>query len=487
VTLNSVFRCALGVLAVAPSLFAQAARRDALAEDTRHRIDSVFADVDRTTSPGCALGIYRDGEIAYARGYGMANLEHGIAITPRSVFDIGSTSKQFTATSIVLLAQDGKLSIDDDIRKYIPEIPQYQRPITIRMLLNHTSGIRDYLTLMELRGVNVDGVTTDRDALDLIVRQKATNFEPGSEYLYSNSGYFLLSQIVKRVSGMTLARFARARIFEPLGMRETHIHDDHTLIVPLRATGYSPRDGGGFRIDMSGFEQTGDGAVMTTVEDLLKWDGNFYQPVVGGADLLRNLHTQGILNSGKTIPYALGLMVADYRGVRRVSHGGAWAGYRAELMRFPEQHTSVAVLCNLGTSAPSARAARIADILLAGQLASASADASPPGRRTDSVNSSPRPGLSALQLQEYAGQFVVPELDVVLTVAVDSTGLTIRPPAGDAAFFRPLTSESFSSDQGLSVVFTRGRDRRITGFVLDAGRVRGIAAVRQPPVGASHR
>src|SRR6185503_13261523 len=165
-----------------------------------------------------------------------------------SVFDIGSTSKQFTATSIVLLAQDGKLALDDDVRKYIPEMPQYQRPITIRMLLNHTSGVRDYLTLMELRGVNVDGVTTDRDALDLIVRQNATNFEPGSEYLYSNSGYFLLSQIVKRVSGMTLARFARQRVFEPLGMRDTHIHDDHTLIVPLRATGYSPRDSGGFRI-----------------------------------------------------------------------------------------------------------------------------------------------------------------------------------------------------------------------------------------------
>lgn len=485
--LKLVSRCALGMLAVAAALPAQTPQLAPLSDNARHRIDSVFADVDRTSSPGCALGIYRAGEIAYARGYGMANLEHGIAITSRSVFDIGSTSKQFTAASIVLLAQDGKLALDDDIRKYIPEMPQYQRPITIRMLLNHTSGVRDYLTLMELRGVNVDGVTTDRDALDLIVRQKATNFEPGSEYLYSNSGYFLLSQIVKRVSRSTLARFASARIFEPLGMRETHIHDDHTLIVPLRATGYSPRDGGGFRIDMSGFEQTGDGAVMTTVEDLLKWDRNFYQPVVGGADLLRNLHTQGILNSGRTIPYALGLMIADYRGVRRVSHGGAWAGYRAELMRFPEQHTSVAVLCNLGTSAPSARAARVADILLASQLTPASPIASPSTSRADSVKAPPRPTLTALQLQQYTGQFVVPELDVVLTVAIDSTGLTIRPPSGDAAFFRPATPESFSSDQGLSVVFTRGRDRRVTGFVLDAGRVRGIAAVRQAPAGPSGR
>ena len=332
------------------------------------RIDSVFSDIDRTTSPGCAAAVYRDGKIVYARGYGMANLEHGIAISPRSVFDIGSTSKQFTAAAIALLAQDGKLSIDDDVRRFVPELPSYQRPVTLRHLLNHTSGIRDYLTLMSLRGENFDGVTTDDDALALILRQKATNFEPGSEFLYSNSGYFLLSVVVERVSGKSLARFAQERMFAPLGMAHTHFHDDHTLVTPLRATGYSPLPGGGFRIDMSGFEQTGDGAVYTTVEDLLRWDANFFEPAVGGRRLLDDLHTQGKLNDGKTLPYALGLFVDTYRGARRVRHGGAWAGYRADLLRFPAFHTSVAALCNFGTANPGEYADRIADIVLADRL-----------------------------------------------------------------------------------------------------------------------
>jgi CubicO group peptidase (beta-lactamase class C family) len=339
------------------------------------RIDSVFAGIDRTTSPGCAVAVYRDGRIAYARGYGMANLEHGIAISPRSVFDIGSTSKQFTAAAIALLAQDGKLSLDDDVRRFVPELPQYQRPVTLRHLLNHTSGVRDYLTLMSLRGENFDGVTTDDDALDLVVRQKATNFEPGAEFLYSNSGYFLLSVVVQRVTGHSLARFARERIFEPLGMTHTHFHDDHTFVTPLRATGYSPRPGGGFRIDMSGFEQTGDGAVYTTVEDLLRWDANFFEPKVGGPRLLDDLHTQGTRNDGRTLPYALGLFVDDYRGARRVRHGGSWAGYRADLLRFPTFHTSVAALCNLGATNPSAYADRVADIVLADRFAPATAAA----------------------------------------------------------------------------------------------------------------
>lgn len=187
---------------------AQSAAAQHLTPTDVRRVDSVFVALDRSNSPGCALAIYRDGAIAYTRGYGMANLEHAIAITPQTVFDIGSTSKQFAAAAMVLLAQDGKLSIDDEVRRYIPELPAYQKPVTIRHLLNHTSGLRDYLTLMQLHGTDFAGVTGDQEALDLIVRQQALNFEPGSEFLYSNSGFFLLSQIVKRVSGKTLAQFA---------------------------------------------------------------------------------------------------------------------------------------------------------------------------------------------------------------------------------------------------------------------------------------
>jgi CubicO group peptidase (beta-lactamase class C family) len=215
---------------------APAAAQETLSPALRARVDSVFAALNNNT-PGCALGVYRNGAIAYGRGYGIANLEHGIPITPATLFDIGSTSKQFTASAILLLAQEGKLSLDDEVRKWIPDLPDYGAPVTIRHLLHHTSGIRDYLTLMGMRFTSFDGVTTDRDAFELILRQKELNVPPGSEYLYSNSGYFLLGEIVKRASGQNLRAFATERIFTPLGMKATHFHDDHTMVVPLRATG----------------------------------------------------------------------------------------------------------------------------------------------------------------------------------------------------------------------------------------------------------
>lgn len=448
-----------------------------LPDSVAPRIDSVFARYDRTVSPGCALGVYREGKLLYGRGYGMANLEHAIAITPRTVFDIGSTSKQFTATAIALLAQDGKLTLDDDVRLHIPELPDYGKTITIRHLLNHTSGLRDYLTLMSLRGVNFDGVTTDRDAFDLIVRQKALNFEPGSEYLYSNSGFFLLSTIVKRASAKTLAEFAHERIFSPLGMRDTHFHDDHTRIVPERATGYEPASEGGFQIAMSGFEQTGDGAVMTTVEDLLKWDNNFYSPTVGGEQLLRDLHTTGVLSNGRVLTYALGLQVDEYRGLRRVRHGGSWAGYRADLVRFPDAKTTVACLCNLGSANPSALADRVADILLADRLGPATTTA--PGASPAAPSSKPAPyTIAAADLHRYAGTYYAPELDAAFVVAPDSDGVRVTTQGGESHRLAATARDTFSL-RGLTIVFGANRRGQPTAMTIDAGRVRGIRAERR--------
>src|SRR6267142_1486313 len=227
-------------------------------------LDEVFADLTKPGSPGCALGVYRDGKIIYANGYGLANLEENVAITPQSVFDIGSTSKQFSAASILLLEKQGKLSVNDDVQKYIPELPDYGQKITILHLLNHTSGLRDYLTLMELAGINTDSVTTDEDALQMILRQKALNFATGSEWLYSNTGFFLLSVVVKRVSGKTLREFAAENIFAPLAMTHSQYRDDHTSLIPNRAMAYEAKEkGGGYSLNVSYFEQTGDGAVHT--------------------------------------------------------------------------------------------------------------------------------------------------------------------------------------------------------------------------------
>ena len=340
-------------------------------------VDQVFADYGKD-GPGCALAVVRDGAIVLAKGYGLASLEHGVPITPQTVFDIGSTSKQITAASILLLAQDGKLSLDDDVRKHIPEIPDYGTPVTLRHLLHHTSGVRDYIALLGLGGISFEDVATDGDALTAIARQKSLDFKPGDEHSYSNSGYFLLSLVVKRVSGKTLREFAQERIFTPLGMTSTQILDDHARVIPRRAASYVPGPDGGFRTAASNWEQTGDGAVQTTVEDLAKWDRNFYDPKVGGPALVEQLQETGVLNDGSRIPYARGLVVDEHRGLRRVQHGGAWAGFLANLIRFPGERLSVITLCNRGDVDPTGLAMQVAELYLADRMQPAAPEPVPP-------------------------------------------------------------------------------------------------------------
>jgi len=331
-------------------LFLAAAKEAMSAQATNAaRIDALFTKWDKPGSPGCAVGVIKEGVFVHARGYGMANLEHGIPITPTTVFDIGSCSKQFTAFSVLLLAHERKLSLDDNIRKYLPEVPDHGRTISIRHLLHHTSGLRDYNDLLELDGKRVEDVTTEEDALRVVAKQRGVNFAAGARYLYSNTGYFLLAVIVKRVGEESLREFARKRIFDPLGMSHTHFHDRHTEIVPSRATGYEAGPGREFGISMSNWEQLGDGALMTTLEDLLKWDRNFYDAKVGGREVIEQMLIPGKLNDGTKLNYACGLIIGEYEGGAMIHHGGAWAGYRAQITRFPERKLSVVLLGNLSS------------------------------------------------------------------------------------------------------------------------------------------
>jgi CubicO group peptidase (beta-lactamase class C family) len=447
-------------------------------------VDEVFADLAKPGAPGCALAVARDGKIVYEKGYGLANIEERAGITPRTVFDIGSTSKQFTAASILLLEKQGMLSIRDDIRKYLPEIPDYGHPITILQLLNHTSGLRDYLTLFELAGIHTDSVTTDEDALAIIAAQKSLNFEPGSELLYSNSGFFLLSVIIKRVSGKTLAQFAQENIFTPLEMANTLYRADHTLIVPNRALAYEDKEnGGGYSLNVSYFELTGDGAVHTSVEDLLRWDENFYSAKVGGQGFLQELQEAGKLNDGKALEYAKGLFIGSYRGLRFVHHGGSWGGYRAQLLRFPEQHFSVACLCNVGNADPDRRAQRVADIYLADVMTE-------PAKKNDDEK---RPQkqvtveVPAEKLAAYAGAFRSEELRATYSFGVENGKLILIGIHGGDGFIhsprhlelRPVGQDVFVvDDEGLRFAFARGGQGSPTGFQLDAGRTKGIAFAR---------
>lgn len=451
-------------------------------------VDEVFEDLTKTGSPGCALGVYSDGKIVYSKGYGLANLELNVPITPRSVFDIGSTSKQFSAASILLLEKQGKLSLNDDIRKYIPELPDYGQKITILHLLNHTSGLRDYLTLMDLAGVNIDSVTSDEDALQIIVRQKALNFLPGSDWLYSNTGFFLLSVIVRRASGKTLRQFAAENIFTPLEMTHTQYRDDHTSLIANRALAYDPKEkGAGYGLNVSYFEQTGDGAVHTSVEDLLKWDENFYSAKVGGQDFLSELQEQGKLNNGKVLDYAKGLRVAEYRGLPTVSHGGSWGGYRAELLRFPEQHFSVACLCNLGTANPSRRARQVADIYLSSLMKPKEEKKIAEEKREKGKNAIV---LTAETLNGYAGDYWSEELGVAYRLRVVDGKLKIAALLDAAGFphtsniaakaFEPTAANDFEMEgTGMAIHFMRDQQQDVKGFTVDAGRTRGMIFTRR--------
>src|SRR3990172_6755437 len=364
------------------------------------RVDAVFRAFDRVDSPGCAVGVYRDGRILYARGYGMANLELGVPNTPRTVFDIGSVSKQFAATAILLLAQDGKLSLSDDIRKYFPELPAYASGVTIRHLLNHTSGIRDFLTLMGLVGRSFEGVADTLDFLRVITRSAETNFPIGARYLYSNSGFALVGQLVYRLTGKPLPQFLQQRVLGPLGMNDSRSLSDHAGIIPNRAQGYAPR-ADGLAIASSQFDGTGGAGSMhatvedfarwgrnwgepgvggrapggagggwmhATVEELARWDRNWEEPVVGGRALVDSLQVRGKLTNDSTISYALGVSVDSWRGLHTVSHGGSWAGYRAHFVRFPEHRLSVTTFCNLSTPGPDPLAIKVATVYLGARM-----------------------------------------------------------------------------------------------------------------------
>jgi CubicO group peptidase (beta-lactamase class C family) len=327
-------------------------------------IDAVFAAWTGEDRPGCALAVTQRGAVVYARGYGMANLEAGLANAPDVVFDIGSVSKQFTAMAVLLLVEDGRVSLDDDVRKHLPEIPDYGRRITVSDLLHHTSGLRNYTDLFDLAGIPEVSLTTARDAYELIVRQAGVNFPAGREFLYSDTNYFLAGEIVRRVSGRSLREFAAERIFGPLGMTNTRFEDQPREVIRRRAVGYEPI-AAGYLNYLGNFEQVGDGSVLTTVLDLARWDHNFDEPVVGGKQAIEWLTSPGKLADGTPISYGMGLFIDDYRGLPWIHHDGEWVGYRAAISRFPSERLSVLVTCNsIGSLEPMDLALGVADVYL---------------------------------------------------------------------------------------------------------------------------
>ena len=354
------------------------------------RIDAIFAPWAAPDAPGCAVSVMEGSDVVLAKGYGSANLEYDVPITPASVFHVASVSKQFTALAVALLAGEGRLSWDDDIRRHVPELPDYGVPITLRHLAQHTSGIRDQWSLLQMAGWRWGGdVITQEDVLDLLTRQAALHFRPGTEHLYSNSGYTLLAAAVERVSGQSLRAFADERIFRPLGMTRTTFRDDHTLLIRDRAYAYEADGAGGYRLSIPDFAVVGASSLFTTVEDLARWNGNFRTGEVGGRDAVRQLQETTTLAGGAQVSYAFGLVHGSHRGRRTVGHGGTDAGYRSEFLRFPIEDLAVAVLCNIRSTDPARLARDVADAVLPARRA-ARRDAPERPDRPDRTAQGPR-------------------------------------------------------------------------------------------------
>jgi CubicO group peptidase (beta-lactamase class C family) len=426
-------RTLIAALALALATLAPAASAQA---DAAARLDSLFAKSFNTETPGCAVGVSDKGAVT-TRAYGVADLEHGIVNTPETIFESGSVAKQFTAMAILLLEQDGKLKTTDDIRKYLPEMPDYGAPVTIEHLLNHTSGLRDWGSVALAAGLpRGQRNFTQADVLDIASHQKKLNYKPGAEYSYTNTGYNLLAEIVARASGSSFVSFTTARIFAPLGMTHTQWRDDYNRLVKGRATAYT-KTGSGYVQDMPFMNVLGNGGMLTTVGDWLIWNDALTSARLG-AEVTAGMTKVGVLNDGKPITYARGVIVQTYRGFKEISHSGGTGGYTTYLARYPDQSLSVALMCN--TPYPGPLPGEVADLFLP-------ATAATNARAPVAATGLPDPTL-------YAGMFANAVTGFPLSLTSVNGELWLpREPAGVR-----VAEERWVAGNGYSVTFS-GKDR----------------------------
>lgn len=437
---------------------------------TTAAIDTVFARWT-TATPGCAVGVAVGGKTVLTKAYGLADLEHDVPNTADTIFEAGSVAKQFTAMAVLLLAKDGKLSLDDPARKYLPELPDYGAPLTLRHLLNHTSGLRDWGSVAGIAGApRTTREYTHAHVLDIVSRQKALNFPTGTQWSYTNTGFNLAAVIVSRVSGMSFAEFSRTRIFTPLGMTRTSWRDDHTRVVKGRAIAYTSASDG-YHLEMPFENVHGNGGLLTTVGDLLKWNENFVTPIVGDRALVTTQATAGHFNDGRALDYAIGLFLQDYQGVKNVYHSGSTAGYRAHLNRFPDAHTSVAVLCNVSTGDATRSANLVSDLYLTGLKPV-----------TPTTPTLPAPAMtpppSAAQLAEFNGAYWSDEAEVALTAAVENGALVLTRRPDTVIALTAIDRDTFRGSIG-TVTFRRDTAGKVNALSVKQDRVWDLRFQRQ--------
>jgi CubicO group peptidase (beta-lactamase class C family) len=371
-----------------------------LPDSTIKKIDSLFVKWNTNNSPGCTVGIIRNDSIIFSKGYGMANLEYAVSNEPQTLFHMASISKQFTAYSIVLLARKGELRLDDDIRKWIPWFPDLKEKITIRNLLNHTNGIRDQWQLLAISGTRMDDVITQDQIIKILGKQKALNFNPGDKYSYSNSAYTMLAEIVKSVSGQTLRKFTDSAIFKPLGMTKTHFHDDYREIERNRSYSYDRIDSNHFSNAILSYSVAGPTSLITNINDMSKWIINFYDHKVGDQKDIDQLTQKGVLNSGKALTYALGIVNDTWHGWRQYSHAGSDAGYRTQLSVFPDLKMGFIVFSNVDDLNAGSRLYEVAGLFVKDTAEKTAAN------KTKLRDSTAAVLKDILYLQKYLGNYV---------------------------------------------------------------------------------
>lgn len=439
-------------------------------------VDKVFADI-LADAPGAAVIVMKNGEVVHRAGYGMAHLDHGIRIGRDTVFDIASISKQFGAMAALLLEADGKLDFDADVRTYVPELPEFGHTITVRHLIHHTSGIRDWPHVMMLAGVQMSDVISFEKILSMLFQQESINFPPGSEYAYSNTGYNLLALTIERASGMSFREFTTERIFNPLGMANSHFSDNYNEVIPGRAESYhlpqSDDNGGAYQRSVNQLTALASSSLHTTIDDFGLWMKNYETGQVGGKAVISRMTQQGVLTSGDTIDYAYGLSVSDYRDLPTYGHGGSWAGYRTSFLSFPEQNVSIAVFCNFANCEPARRAKDVSEIYLADVMG-------PPPDTQNTESPGDTLTLSASQLAEFAGNYRSPELDSSYEVFVEDGRLVAEHWRNVPSFLTPRAVDTFEGDQWWfpEVRFVRNEHGRVIAFSVSGMRVRDLVFER---------
>jgi CubicO group peptidase (beta-lactamase class C family) len=451
-----------------------------LATEPEGRVNQVVKAImgDDEKTPGVAIAVQRDGKLIYDKGFGYADLEQNAKITPTTIFHIASVSKQFTAFAIAMLADQGKINLDDDIRKYLPEMHDFGTPITIRQLAHHTSGLRDQWSLLTMAGWRMDDVITMPQIMRVMSRQTELNFKPGDEHYYCNSGFTLMGEIVKRVTKEPFPEWCKKNIFDPLGMKNTLFYDDHERIVENRAysyhTGYN-----GFKKSVLSYANVGATSLFTTVEDLSLWAQNFENVKVGNDNVMKTMASRYVLNNGDTIAYAFGQVYEKYKGLNMWSHGGGDAGFRTFLMRFPDQHFSIAVFSNSAEFPVGDLTYQLADLYLEKDFKPDPKKEEAPQPSNNNNNPEEKPfDPATMKLADYTGTFYSPELETSYVFEVVNDTLVSHHQRHDDMKLRPTKPDRFDINILGNLEFFREKGK-IAGFRASNGRVRNLKFIRQ--------